>query len=117
MDKRDFGGRLRTARRARGVSQEKLGALLGLSHAAVSKWEANESRPSFENLQALQQHLGISLDELMAGPGNVVREQASLYQMQPQRGGSGLSADEVQLLERFRASSEEKRRALLVLMK
>ena len=67
MDRRDFGGRLRAVRRARGVSQERLGELLGLSHAAVSRWEANESRPTFENLEGLHEHLGVSLDTLIFG--------------------------------------------------
>ena len=38
----EIGARVRAARRERGITQEKLAAQLGVSHAAVCLWERGE---------------------------------------------------------------------------
>ena len=57
--------RLAELRRAHGYSQESLAAQLGLSRQAVSRWERGESLPDTENLIALADLYGVSLDELV----------------------------------------------------
>lgn len=59
-----FGEKLKAHRKEKGLSQEKLAELVGVSRQAVTKWEANLSLPSSENLLALSSILGVSLDEL-----------------------------------------------------
>lgn len=59
-----FGEKLKTQRKAKGVSQEKLAERIGVSRQAVAKWEGNLSYPSAENLLALSAILGVSLDDL-----------------------------------------------------
>lgn len=52
-------------RRAHGLSQEDLAERLGVSRQAISKWERAESSPDTDNLIALAQLYGVSLDELL----------------------------------------------------
>ena len=60
-----FADRLVALRREQGWSQEELALRLGVSRQAVSKWERAESSPDTDNLIALAQLYGISLDELL----------------------------------------------------
>lgn len=55
-------------RKALGLSQEELGARLGVSRQAVSKWETDNATPDMENLLALAREFGISVAELTATP-------------------------------------------------
>jgi len=40
----EFGEKLRTLRREKGLSQEELAAMVGVSRQALSKWEAGVSQ-------------------------------------------------------------------------
>lgn len=55
-------------RHAAGLTQEKLGALLGVSPQAVSKWEKAECLPDVTLLPALCAALGLSADALLDVP-------------------------------------------------
>ncbi|MBQ9316139.1 MAG: helix-turn-helix domain-containing protein [Atopobiaceae bacterium] len=57
--------RLAELRRTHGYSQESLAAELGLTRQAVSRWERGESLPDTENLIALANLYGVTLDELV----------------------------------------------------
>ena len=48
MTTQDLGARIRAARQAAGLSQEKLAEQLGLTRQAVTKWETGQSAPSTE---------------------------------------------------------------------
>ena len=50
MTTETLGERIRAARQAAGLSQEKLAERLGLTRQAVTKWETGQSAPSTENL-------------------------------------------------------------------
>ena len=62
----DFGNFIRESRELRGLSQYQLGALVGVSDKAVSKWENGVSKPQSRILGALSRALGITVDELLA---------------------------------------------------
>ena len=62
-----LGERISQYRRSLGISQEDLGARLGVSRQAVSKWETGTSDPSTANLIALAKLYGISAQELLEG--------------------------------------------------
>lgn len=47
--------RLKYWRKKRGMTLEHVGERLGVSHAAVSRWEAGSRRPTIENLVNLAQ--------------------------------------------------------------
>ncbi len=57
--------RLVTLRKEHNLSQEALAEKLGLSRQAVSKWERAEASPDTDNLIALAEIYGISLDALL----------------------------------------------------
>ncbi len=59
--------RLYEYRKAHGFSQEELAAKIGVSRQAISKWERSESSPDTDNLIALAQLYGVSLDTLLMG--------------------------------------------------
>lgn len=59
------GERIARARRRKGMSQEKLGEMLGVSAQAVSNWERDESMPETEKLIALADALDFPVDSLL----------------------------------------------------
>ena len=61
----DIAKRLADRRKRAGFSQESLALELGVSRQAVSKWERSESSPDTDNLIALAQLYGVSLDDLL----------------------------------------------------
>lgn len=61
----DIAKNLADRRRAAGLSQEGLAEKLGVTRQAVSKWERSESSPDTDNLIALAQLYGVSLDDLL----------------------------------------------------
>ena len=52
-------------RKSFGLSQEDLAAKLGVSRQAVSKWERAESSPDTDNLIALAEIYGTTVDDLL----------------------------------------------------
>lgn len=65
----ELGNRLAALRKEKGYSQEDLAEKLGVSRQAVSKWENGEASPDTNNLIALADLYGISLDELVGKKG------------------------------------------------
>ena len=57
--------RLAELRRTHGLSQEELAERLSVSRQAVSKWERAESSPDTDNLIAVAQLYGVTLDVLL----------------------------------------------------
>ncbi len=55
---------IRRARLLANLPQRDLARKLGISFAAVAKWEAGLSNPSADKLPALANALGIPIDEL-----------------------------------------------------
>lgn len=63
----NFQERLNRLRREKGLSQEELGNLVGVSRQAVQKWESGASRPDMDNLVTLAQYFSVTLDYLISG--------------------------------------------------
>ncbi len=63
----EIANRLVKLRKQAGLSQEELAEKLGISRQAISKWECGEASPDTDNLIALAQLYGVSLDELLLG--------------------------------------------------
>jgi HTH-type transcriptional regulator/antitoxin HipB len=61
----EIAERLAARRKEAGFSQEALAEKLGVTRQAVSKWERSESSPDTDNLIALAQLYGLSLDDLL----------------------------------------------------
>lgn len=60
-----LGERISYYRKERGLSQEKLAGILGITRQAVTKWENDASRPSSENLLRLAEVLDVKVDQLL----------------------------------------------------
>lgn len=65
--------RIAELRRERGLTQEQLGQLVGVSAQAVSKWEKGGA-PDVELLPALADRLGVTIDALFGRDGGAVED-------------------------------------------
>ena len=65
----EIANRLVRLRKQHDLSQEALAEKLGLSRQAVSKWERAEAAPDIENLIALSQLYGVTVDEILKTDG------------------------------------------------
>ncbi len=61
-----FAEKLKSARKQAGLSQEQLAQRLDVSRQAVTKWETNAGIPDIENMMAISDLFGISIDELLS---------------------------------------------------
>ena len=60
-----FGNFISALRERRGLSQYQLGALVGVSDKAVSKWENGVSKPRIGTIRKLSEVLDVSIGELL----------------------------------------------------
>lgn len=60
-----IGNNIKRLRINKGITQEQLGAVLGVSSQAVSKWENESAYPDILMLPHIAECFGISIDELM----------------------------------------------------
>ncbi len=68
-----IGSRISKFRKAKGMTQEELANMLGVSSQAVSKWENDASCPDISLLPQLCKTLGVTTDELLTGKNDEVR--------------------------------------------
>ena len=61
----NFNEKLIKLRKERGLSQEELGAAVGVSRQTISKWELAQSYPDFQKLVLLSDYFKISVDTLV----------------------------------------------------
>lgn len=67
MDKIKTGNMIREARTRKGYTQSELGALIGVSNKAVSRWENGDSFPDIGVLEQLSNILELSIQDIVAG--------------------------------------------------
>lgn len=63
----EFGDFLYNLRKEKGMTQNELASILGVTNKAVSKWETGESMPETSQLVPLSEIFGVSVDELLKG--------------------------------------------------
>ena len=85
--------RIKRLRLAGGLTQGQLGALIGISGAAVGRWELGEYLPKGRYVAKLAQALGIDVAALLGETPTSIDD----------------LADEAQLLAAFRALSKERK--------
>lgn len=83
FDLQEFGKRLKAARKARKITQEKLAELASLNPRTVQKIEAGEVDILLTTILRLQRGLGCPIDELFG----TAAEQAVICQIQQLRKG------------------------------
>jgi len=65
-----FGGRLRAARNAKGLSIARLGQKLGVEASKIEVWESDEDTPRANRVQMLAGLLNVSIVWLITGESN-----------------------------------------------
>lgn len=75
MNENQLAGNLMYYRKKKGMSQEKVAEYMNISRQAVTKWEANTSKPSSDNLIKLAQLFEVDVDTLL---GNGKEENSSI---------------------------------------
>ena len=101
-----IGQRIAQKRKERGLSQEQLGAELGVSRQAIYKWESDAALPEIEKLVALSRLFAVSVGWLLG------EEQAR--EGGAQEGGDELTEAQLQMVEelvrRYQAAQPKRRR-------
>lgn len=69
----NIGKHILDLRKAKNITQEELAAELGVTAAAVSKWENGYTLPDIMMLCALADYFGVTTDELL-GRGGILKE-------------------------------------------
>ena len=84
-----LGERIKEQRKNSGLSQEKVAEFVGVSRQAVTKWEANQSAPSTENLFKLAEIFGTTVDMLLSsdddGKNSPAEQIYYLYKMEEEK--------------------------------
>ena len=67
MNTAKIGAFLATLRKEKGLTQEQLGEIIGVSNKTVSRWETGNYLPPVEMLQQLSSFYGITINEILSG--------------------------------------------------
>ena len=60
-----FGKKLKELRIEQGLSQQKLGEILGFCNQTISFWENGSREPDLDTLVKIARHFDVSLEELL----------------------------------------------------
>ena len=83
-----FGEKLKEARKNTGLTQEELAELIGISRAAVAKWETDKGLPDIENLKSIAKLLDVSIDYLL-DDGSSIDLSVTKKAIDPEKYGDG----------------------------
>ena len=67
MDQQKIGGFLRELRGERGLTQEQLAEMLGVSNRSVSRWENGRNMPDFDLVLQIAHYYDVSVEEILDG--------------------------------------------------
>ena len=70
----EIGKKIKQLRQTKGVTQETLANVLGVTYQAVSRWENGETTPNTETLKLLSELFGVSINALLGSPRKLVCE-------------------------------------------
>lgn len=78
-----YAERIRELRQAAGMSQQALGARLGVSAVAVGKWERGQTQPDIQTLSKMADIFGTTIDDLCgySGPQKMAAEDGNICVM------------------------------------
>jgi len=91
-----LGERIKECRQNVDLSQEKVAELVGVSRQAVTKWEANQTAPSTENLFKLAEIFGTTVDFMLTsdapGPNSPAEQIYYLQKMEQEKAAAARKA-------------------------
>lgn len=67
MDQKKTGSFLKELRREKGMTQEQLAEILGVSNRSVSRWENGVNMPDFDLVIELANYFEVSIEEFLNG--------------------------------------------------
>lgn len=99
-----FGMRLKKCRKAKGLTQKELAALIGASYASISNWEKDQNVPDGNKILLLIKALDVQPEELV---GRYDLNQLADIEDKDSRDNATLTTDERAALEYARAVSSD----------
>ena len=72
FDKKEFGNNIRRARKNKGLSQENLADILGVSRTAITRYENGDVFPSPEQISIICDELDIYANDLFDSSNNKI---------------------------------------------
>jgi transcriptional regulator with XRE-family HTH domain len=110
----DISDRIKQAREATGMSQAEMGRRLGITRSGVSQWENERTAPTTRNISAIAILLDVPFEWLTTGREGIGDDSAVRGGY---RQGLRLNAEELELIERFRRASAERKRLAVEVLK
>lgn len=77
FNKKDFGMKIKIARKSRGLSQENLGTAIGKNATTIGRYESGEIMPDAEQISLICDELGIAEYELFDTSSKIVNKENS----------------------------------------
>lgn len=97
-----LGTRIASLRQSFGLSQAELARRLHISTSAVGMYEQGRREPSVDTLIALSREFGVSLDYLLSGRPDTIRDVSALHRLvedscgkEPPAAKSALTKEEI----------------------
>lgn len=86
----ELGGQIKRRRDALGLSQEELGEKIFVTRQSVSNWENGKTYPDLQSLLRLGDLFGLSLDELIKGDIETMKEEINKTEIEKMNRWGGL---------------------------
>ena len=93
-------------RNVKGISQEELASLMGVTRQAVSKWETDQTLPDSEKIIRLSEVFGVTTDYLLKGKEI---DPMDIYSQHDSKAGTDMSAEVTEILDNVHQMSTAKR--------
>jgi len=81
FNKKDFGIKIKVARKSRGLSQENLGKAIGKNATTIGRYESGEIMPDAEQISLICDELGIAEYELFDTSSKILNKENMPYTM------------------------------------
>lgn len=75
----ELAERLVNLRKERGLTQTEVAEKVNVSRQIVSKWETGDRAPGRNNLKALSELYGVSIDSLLSSDGEIQQAQKTVH--------------------------------------
>jgi len=107
-----IGRRIRAAIEAQGLTLKQAAEKSGIPYSSLQNWAGGHRDPRPDALIGLGSQLGISIDWLLTGEGEMLRRNATAHPDQDERAEYDMPPPERVLLELYRSLDEDGQRAV-----